>query len=245
MWKGITEDYDAVVDFCVYEAGDIDTAILNIAGNIKQYIMISTVDVYKRCGDGNILKDEGFAYEERCFFGDEGAYILGKVATEKELIDICKKRNIVYTILRPSIIYGPYNYAPRENMYFRMIREKHVLPVVEDATGQFQFVYVRDAVRALEACLGNGEAYNRIYNICNPEIIDYERFYDAVTEVADVKYHKLVVNVEQTVTRGLPAPFPLMSEETELCDSSRSLEELHITYTALTEGLRETWSFFH
>jgi nucleoside-diphosphate-sugar epimerase len=253
VWKAVTEDYDAVVDFCAYGTGDIETVIHNISGHIKQYIMISTVDVYKRCGDKNILKDEAFPYEDRSFPGDAGAYISGKVAAEKELVAVCEKTNMAYTILRPAIIYGPYNYAPRESLYFRMIKEKHILPVIEDATGQFQFTYVMDAVRAVEACLAYSQGNNetdkndasliKAYNICNPELADYKKFYAVLNEVVDVEYNKIPVNVEQTVTRGLPAPFPLTSGETELCDSSRSVKELGITYTDLTEGMKATYMF--
>lgn len=41
------EDYDAVVDFCAYKAGDVRTTLEHLTGKTGQYILISTVDVYE------------------------------------------------------------------------------------------------------------------------------------------------------------------------------------------------------
>ncbi len=64
---GCTEDYDAVIDFCAYEAGDVKTVIENLPGKIGQYILISTVDVYER-GSG-VAKTEEHPLEHRIFPG--------------------------------------------------------------------------------------------------------------------------------------------------------------------------------
>ena len=39
-----SEAYDAVIDFCAYEAGDVELAVRKITGQIGQYGLISTVD---------------------------------------------------------------------------------------------------------------------------------------------------------------------------------------------------------
>ena len=46
-----SEAYDAVIDFCAYEAGDVELAVRKITGQIGQYVLISTVDAYERGND--------------------------------------------------------------------------------------------------------------------------------------------------------------------------------------------------
>ena len=119
VWKSIEDDCDCVVDFCAYEKGDIARVLENMPGRIRQYIFISTVDVYERGIKG--LKGEETPLETRPLPGEAGAYIAGKVALEREVREQCGKRDISCTVLRPAILYGPLNYAPRESVYIRLL----------------------------------------------------------------------------------------------------------------------------
>ena len=52
-------------------------------------------------------------------------------------------------MLRPAILYGPYNYAPRESVFIQMAVQKKCIPSFTDADGRFQFIYVKDAAEAI------------------------------------------------------------------------------------------------
>lgn len=267
--KAQQEDYDAVVDFCGYEPGDIKEVFSHLPGSVKQYIFISTVDVYMRmalenqghdayesCKD-TVLKDETTPYETREIAGEAGSYIKGKVLLEQELKECCKERGIAYTILRPAILYGPYNYAPRESVWVQIMVQNHALPVITDAPGRFQFVYVKDGAEAILKCLFNEKAYGQAYNICGDEITDYRMFADALDQAAAsvVKdeaqgqqmaqaVQRIDLTTSQAQEQGVPLPFPLWEEETELCDNTKSKTELGISYTPLGEGMEKTYKAF-
>ncbi len=238
--------YDAVIDFCAYREGDVRSAVEGLHGKIGQYILISTVDVYER-GSG-IVKTEDHALEERRFGGEAGDYIAGKVALEKELRSVCEERKIPYTVLRPAILYGPYNYAPRESAYIRMMLADHVLPRFTDADGRFQFVYVKDAAHAVLSALGNEKAYGQAYNLCQDEEVTYDGFFDRLKEAAgpEVTERLQVVplTVEQAVRAQIPVPFPATKAETELCSNEKGKRELGITYTDFAEGIGRTYRAF-
>jgi nucleoside-diphosphate-sugar epimerase len=240
------EEYDAVVDFCAYEPGDIRFVLEQLTGRVKQYILISTVDVYKR-GLGTV-KTEETELEQRRLPGDAGAYIAGKVALEEEIRQECGRLNIPYTVLRPAILYGPYNYAPRESVYIRMLLHSHVLPKFTDADGRFQFVYVKDAAAAVLACIGNEKAYGQAYNLCQDGSVTYEDFFAALQNAAkeDITedFEEVPLSVEAAVGQGVPVPFPATEAETELCDNEKSKTELGIAYTDLEEGMRKTYHAF-
>lgn len=239
-------DYDAVVDFCAYEAGDVPGIIGNLTGRIGQYILISTVDVYER--GNNAARTEDCALEHRIFAGEAGAYIAGKVAAEEELLKVCGDRNIPYTVLRPAILYGPYNYAPRESAYIQMMLTNHVLPRFIDAEGRFQFTYVKDAAQAVLKVLGNEKAYGQAYNLCQDEVVTYESFCKMLKEVAGPEVteglQEIPITVDSAMAQHVPVPFPATEEEVHLCSNEKSKTELGMVYTDFEEGMRRTYNAF-
>lgn len=242
IWQENTEEYDVIVDFCAYEKNDIATVLNNFNGKVKQYIFISTVDVYKR-GLGQI-KNENTPFETRAISGSAGEYISGKIALEQELITECEKKNINYTILRPSIIYGPFNYAPREAAFIQLAVQNKILPHITDAEGKFQFVYVKDVANAIIKCMLNENAYKNAYNICNDTISDYNSFFNGLKAVIDVPVEELELTFSEALAQNVPLPFPVNADETELCSNEKSVQELGLLYTSFSEGIEKTYNAF-
>lgn len=242
LWKNCIYDYDVIVDFCGYDKDDIKTVLNNISGKIKQYIFISTVDVYEH---GNkLFKCEEAPYEEKNIEGESGQYIAGKISLEKELIFECQKRNIYYTILRPAILYGPFNYAPRESIYIQMLIQNHILPQIVNTTGKFQFAYIKDATEAIIKCLLNPCSFGQAYNICNNVLIDYDIFYNELRKAADIPFDTIPMTASQALVQNIPLPFPLTEDETELYSNRKSIAELDLKYTEFSEGIAKTYRAF-
>lgn len=242
LWQNIREDYDAAVDFCAYDKGDIRLFFENFGGRISQYILISTVDVYQRTG--REIRGEDSPFENRIFPGEAGAYIAGKVALEQELTEICTDMGVQYSVLRPAVLYGPFNYAPRESEYIRFMVQQGLLPHVTDAAGRFQFVYVKDAAEAVKRCLLNERAYGQAYNLCQDETMDYDRFYQYLAEAADVEFTEVPLTCDQARQQGVPLPFPVKPEETLLVSNEKSKAELGLAYTDIREGMAKTFRAF-
>lgn len=242
---GCEEDYDAVIDFCAYAPGDVRDTFHLLTGKIGQYIFISTVDVYER--DAAVVKSEDAPLERRPLAGEAGAYIAGKVALERETAQVCGARNIPFTVLRPAILYGPYNYAPRESAYIQMLLQNHALPQFTDAQGRFQFVYVKDAAQAVLACLGNEKTDGQAYNLCQDRICTYDDFFAVLKKIAQEDLEGLAevpLTVEQAVLQGVPVPFPATAAETHLCDNTKGKVELGLSYISFEEGMRRTYRAF-
>lgn len=242
VWQENTEEYDVIIDFCAYEENDIATVLNNFSGKAKQYIFISTVDVYRR--GLNQIKNENTPYETRAISGSAGEYISGKIALEQALITECEKKNINYTILRPSIIYGPFNYAPREAAFIQLAVQNRMLPHITDADGKFQFVYVKDVANAIIKCMLNETAYKNAYNICNDTISDYDSFFNGLKAVIDVPVEELKFTVSEALAQNVPLPFPVNVSETELYSNEKSVQELGVCYTPFSEGIEKTYNAF-
>lgn len=242
LWKQCVEDYDVIVDFCAYEKGDVQGVLNRMKGRTGQYILISTVDVYRR-GTGEIKKEDA-PFEKRSFPGDAGKYIQGKVALEEELKEAFARTDVHYTALRPAILYGPYNYAPREALFIRLAVQNRLLPRIADAEGGFQLVYVEDAARAIEKCLLNEKAYGQAYNLCEETIWNYGLFADMLNKAAGEELQEIPLTVSQAQERGFPLPFPVYREETELYSNEKSVRDLGVIYTKPAEGMAKTYAAF-
>lgn len=240
------EDYDAIVDFCAYAPGDVRSVIENMTGKINQYLLVSTVDVYER--NAAVVKKEETPLAQRFPAGEAGEYIAGKTALEREIREVCIEKGIPYTVLRPAILYGPYNYAPRESAYIAMLLMNHALPHFIDADGQFQFVYVKDAAQAVLRCLGNQSAYGQAYNLCQDQVLTYDRFFEVLKTVAEPEdlagLVEVPLTVEEAVKQGIPVPFPATAEETHLCDNGKGKRELFMSYLSFEEGMKRTYRAF-
>ena len=242
LWQGLCGDYDVIVDFCAYEKGDVETVLYHLQGRVTQYILISTVDVYQRGGDGP--KREDAPFEKRHFPGEAGRYIAGKTALEEEERRVCAERGVKCTVLRPAILYGPYNYAPREAWFIRLAVEKRMLPCITDAAGRFQFVYVKDAAQAVSRCMLNERSYGQAYTLCQDEIVDYPRFFDALRKAAGEGLAEIPLTVSQAQEKGILLPFPVTEEETQLYSNEKSKEELGMKYLDFQEGMNRTYRAF-
>lgn len=252
------EDYDVLVDFNAYQPGDIKKVLHNLTGSLRQYIFISTADVYQRGIRG--LKTEDTPFETRVFPGEAGSYIAGKVALEKELREECGERKIAYTVLRPVFIYGPYNYAPRESLFIQIMVQNHILPEITDASGRFQMVYVKDAADAVRKCLLNEKTFGEAYNLSQDEILDYRTFAEGLGRAAEgervgaqgltaeeadpVSIKKLPFTTEAFTAQGLELPFPVTEAESELYSNEKSKRELGMVYTGFDNGIAKTYRAF-
>lgn len=242
LWKGCREDYDVIVDFCAYEEGDIAGVLQNMQGKAEQYILISTVDVYAR-GTGE-RKREDAPLERRRFPGEAGRYIAGKVALEREVRAECAAKNMNDTVLRPAVLYGPYNYAPRESAYIRIMVQNRMLPHITDADGAFQFVYVKDAAEAVMKCLLNEKAYGQAYNLCQDQVVTYDSFFEELKRAADTELREIPLTLAEAERQGVPLPFPTTLAESEIYDNRKGKTEMGFEYISFSEGMARTYRAF-
>lgn len=237
-WEQIKDKaFDVVVDFCAYQQGDISFAFESLSMKFKQYIFVSTADVYAR--GRNAFLDETAPFENRQLGGMEGDYISGKVALERELSGLCDKGDVTYTSIRPAFIYGPDNYAPREGIFFHWIEQAGQIIYPSDATGQFQMVYVEDVAKAILRSMGNPHAYNQAFNLTPPKMETYDSFAKALQECYEKPFEKLPVTVSQILEKNIPLPFPLTQEESNFYDGKKALCLID-AYTILSDGLKKT-----
>ena len=240
--KGLTlPEFDVVVDFCAYQSGDIARILEVLGDKISHYVFVSTCDVYRR-NTGEWMAEDA-PLEDRNFGGEIGAYISGKVALESELHAETQKRGIAFTSVRPAIIYGPDNYAPREDMFFTWIRKAGQILLPEEGDGRFQMVYVEDVARLLLAVCEQEVARNKTYNFAGERMYSYEEFADSLQQATGIAFQRTYLPSSEMELRQIPMPFALTQAETQYY-LSETVRELGVSNTPLTEGLRQAYECF-
>ena len=234
--KKICGKYDATVDLCAYVRGDIKRVKDALGAGTGRYVFVSTVDVYRR-GTGRLL-DENSEFETRDFGGEAGAYILGKAALEEEIASIDDR-----CVLRPSIIYGPGNYAPRENIYFKWISAAGQILQPDPSDGFFQMVSVSDVARALLRACTDEEFAGRSFNVTPNDALTYESFTQYLKKVCGCDFEVIKISPAEAIAGQVPFPYPISSEESEKYDGN-ALAKTGFEYTDITEGLKEAWEFY-
>jgi nucleoside-diphosphate-sugar epimerase len=231
--------FDAVVDFCAYEPGDARTLLEILGAGAGRYILLSSASIL---APADTPRKESAPYRTIADPDNEvGHYLSAKIQLEIETKQVCAEKGIPYTIFRPSFIYGPFNYAPREPWYFGLMRKGLPVPCPADSTSLFSFVYVKDVAKALMAAVSEMSSADHTYLLAAADQISYAR-YEAALDALDYPYEKQIVSVEEVYRNNIPVPFPL--EENDLYDGADAARELGFDYTDFETGFRETFAVF-
>ena len=234
--------YDAIVDFCAYEPGDIACVFDNIPCRFDRYVYISTPDV-TRPSSG--VRDENSPVLDVKPSDEVGDYTWKKLGLESELKTVAQAKSVGYTIIRPAFIFGPFNYAPREPWYIESIVRDGQVPHPVDATGRFNMVYVKDLARSVLTCVYDGRSANDTYVVSAPEVLDYNTFAAYLKAVSPRDFTLIPTTVERVISGNIPLPFPLTEEENELFDGSKITRDLGFEYTGFMDNIKKTFEYFY
>jgi len=103
--------------------------------------------------------------------------------------EIVRRSGLAWTILRPSIIYGPGDGFV--NLFARMSRFSPVLPVMGSGQSKFQPVPVEDVATCFVRALSEPHSIGRIYDLCGTEVFTLEQILDLILEVTARRRIKL------------------------------------------------------
>lgn len=235
--------WHAVVDFCAYTPEHITEMLAGLTGTISHYIFLSTTSVYAANGDGPIGESAPKVTSVQPELGQFADYGFNKWMAERSLRSICQERMIPHTILRPSIIYGRYNYAPRESYFFDTVRQAKPLILPGRTSARFSFVWVEDLARLILRCIARtGVGCADVYNVAGPEAVSYADMVDVLETVCGRRPMVRKMALPQIVREKIPLPFP--PDENLLYDGGKIAADLNFAYTPLVTGMRHTWAYY-
>jgi 2'-hydroxyisoflavone reductase len=241
--RGIPEKHwDAVIDFCAYTPEHITAILKHVPGNIGHYIFISTTSIYAPTRMVPIAEQALKVTAPQPELGTYAEYGYLKWLAECTCEEICLQRGIPYTILRPAIIYGRYNYAPRESFFFDHIIANKPLVVPENTNFFYSFVWVDDLAKILIACMENEKTYGQAFNVAGEERISYAMMVDKIEAVCGQAIQRRVMRMDEIIREKVPMPFP--PDDHLLYDGSNLRKVLGFEYTPFILGIAKTWRYY-
>jgi 2'-hydroxyisoflavone reductase len=235
-------DWDVVIDFCGYSAEDILSVIQGISGNIRHYIFISTASVYDHSAMPPLNESAETIKAPQPELGDYADYAFNKIKAEEYLITLCREKFIPWTVLRPSILYGRFNYAPREPYFFDLMEKEAAIVIPEQNLALFNFIFVEDLAAIIGQCMENNTSYDQTFNTVSPEFVSYEKFVEILGIISGKSLRINRQTIRHIMEQRIPLPFPIDHHEVYSGDKLQKM--LGFKFTPLVQGMQKTYEFY-
>jgi nucleoside-diphosphate-sugar epimerase len=235
--------WDAVVDFCGYTPKDMRNVILSLPrGKVGHYIFISTTSVYAPTLSLPIRESGTKLSGPQPELGPAAGYGFQKWLAEQTVSTHARQFDFPYTCLRPAIIYGPHNYAPRERYFFDLIDRNQIVILPDNELALFQFVSVWDVAEIIMRTMGNPETFGKAFNLAAEELISYRRLVEVLEAIVDRQIPTRSMSVPEIDAKRIPLPFPL---DSHLIYSGEKISRtLDFAYTPFTSGMLKTYAWY-
>ena len=235
-------NWDVLVDFCGYNPDHISTMLRSLPGTLKHYIFISTTTIYETVTELPVSEDAPKLAAAQPELGPYADYGYNKWLAECRLKEECAQKGIEFTCLRPSIVYGEYNYAPRESWFFDLIRDGKPLVLPDPGLALFSFVYVVDLAHILIKSILNEKMFNQGLNVASEELVSYPEIYDVLKNISKKDFKTVTLNFETINSNKIQMPFP---PDIHLVYSGKKLQDiLGFKFTPFIDGMKSTYAYY-
>ena len=201
-----------VVDCVAYYPGEVRMATRAFS-DVDAYVYISSGSAY---GPDHIPKREGETALEPCSddqaVDDSHATYGPRKAEGDRAVFEAAEAGVRAMSVRPTIVYGRYDYTGRFNYWVDRVRERERVLVPGDGTNIHHLVAVENVARAIRTVAEEGTA-GEAYNIGDHEVLTLGGVVDTIADALDADVD-LVTASERELRRGSdgdlsPTDFPL------------------------------------
>ncbi len=227
--------WDAVIDFCAYGPDDVRTLLDNLPGRAAHYLLLSTTSVY-RPTPARLSEEAALLTQPDPAQGAQADYAFQKRLTEQAAEALCSARALPLTIVRPAMIYGFYNYAEREKVFFDALIDKRPLPIPTESSGRYSMIWVVDLANLLIRCLNNPLSHGQVFNAAGPEAVSYALLLRSLEQILGKPCQVVHYTPAQIRDERPTLPFP--PDLQLLYSGALAGQRLGLTYTPLRQGLR-------
>jgi nucleoside-diphosphate-sugar epimerase len=230
--------WDAVIDMACYLPEEAESAVRAFAGRAGQYILASTVDVYRRPATR-------YPYVEDEPLAGLSEYARNKVACERVVLAAHEHGRLRVTIVRPGATYGdgslPVHSLGRSTTYLDRLRRGRPIVVHGDGSSLWVFGHAEDVARAFVVAIGNERAFGRAFHATGEEWLTWDQHHALVAAVIGAPPPRFVHIPSDALAILAPERSRLAVENLQwpaIFDNSLARAELGYRYTIpLREGL--------
>lgn len=235
-------EWEAVIDFCAYTPSHVEVLLKSLPGAIRHYIFVSTTTVFKKSWTLPIAEESPMLTGPQSDLGAYGNYGYDKVLAETAAQETCAQSRVTLTILRPAIIYGFYNYAPRESYFFDLLLNRQPIVIPSEDLALYSFIWVVDMARMIIGCIGNKQTHGQAFNLASDELISYSRIVQVLEEITGKAINTIRLPAAEIERQGIPLPFPL--NEHLIYSGTKIQRLLGIFYTPFKKGMHDALKYY-
>ncbi len=248
----LAKSFDTVVDFALYEGTETEDILNIFMGNVGQYLVISTGQVYLvREGIQRPFREQDYdgrlmpSPKENTFAHEEWNYGMQKREVEDKLQKAWLTSNFPYTIFRlPMVNSGRDQFNRLYNYYLRLQDGGHVL-VPETPNYPLNHVYAMDVIRAIMKVIETGIGKGEAFNIAQDESISLDEFLGILGNLMNVSPKIVRAKRSDLEANGfLPDCSPFSERWMSELDNTKSKDILDMSYTALPDYLTELVAYY-
>jgi len=237
--------FDFCVDFCAFDAADVEGLLLVPYAALGRYVLISTGQVYlsteasrmpyREADSDYPLKPEPPAGSSE---HSQWSYGVGKRRAESALMALRASHGVRAVALRLPIIQGEGDPSLRLWAWLERMLDGGPLLLPEGGTGPTRFLYAGDVARALLMLLEAPPPREPAYNLAQPDILSLREFLERVAAQAGLRPKFVDVSVEEAAAAGLPPLFvPFYGPWTSVLDPALATAEWGFSGTRLDDYL--------
>lgn len=179
--------FDVVVDWIAFTPEHIRTDLDLFAGNVGQYIFISSASAYQKPPTDYIIT------ESTPLANPFWQYSRDKIACEEMLMTEYRNNGFPVTIVRPSLTYGLQMIPAALNSWQRpwsiidrMQKGKKII-VHGDGTSLWTITHNADFAKGFTGLMGNSMAVGHAFHITSDEVLTWNMIYELIGKAAGVK----------------------------------------------------------
>ena len=181
--------WDAVIDAACYLPEEAESAVRAFAGRTAQYVLASTVDVYRRPATR-------YPYVEDEPLEGISDYARNKVACEGIVLAAHREGRLPVTIVRPGATYGdgslPVHSLGRSTTYLDRLRRGKPIVTHGDGSSLWVFCHAEDVARAFVGAIANDGALGRAFHATGEEWLTWDQHHALLAEVIGAPPPRLV-----------------------------------------------------
>jgi nucleoside-diphosphate-sugar epimerase len=224
---------------------------------LKQVVFVSSVDA---AGSLQVVSQA----TEEIPTNPNTEYDKSKLAGEKIVAKLAKQQNFAYTIIRPSMVFGPGDSNPEMfkintliSLYFKLVK-LGVFPLFGNGSNMVPLVAVNDVCQLINNSILNKKAYQQVFNAACDNPLNLKQLIKTIKEIANPNcivipiplfLLKTGLSILEFITKPLGISLPLTAQGVTYLTTSRSYDIskaknlLDYQPTPLKKALQETYNW--
>ncbi|MEI6312837.1 MAG: NAD-dependent epimerase/dehydratase family protein [Bacteroidota bacterium] len=233
-------DWDYIIDLACYTPASLEKIIPLVPASLKKYIFISTVSVYEPVEQSSYTEDAPLlscSPEQAIDPNIMSTYGQKKAACERLLI----QSSIPYVILRPGLIYGPYDSTDRFYYWMYQCQKRDSLLIPEAGDKVVSFTYVKDLAKAILSLIDEKKSFENIYNCitCSLSIMDIVQLTNQSLHKECTLHHAPLSFLEKENIQYW-SDLPLWLDQDSTWSDMKFKRDFKVVFTPLQQSIDET-----